>query len=462
MDSSFNPPKPVFDFQLPERSTEVDLEPDIRARVNSFEEELASFRALGALEPAEVKRLHDYFRLEHVYHSAGIEGNRLTLRETEAVLAEGILVGDKPLADQKEVQDLDAALRFLYELAQSQTPLREIDIRELHRLAVSYKPEAEPGRYRSIGVLITGSEHRPPEPLAVPALMDTLVQWINAEENFNPLVKASIAHHYLAAVHPFVDGNGRVARLLLNLILLRAGYPIVNIKREDRPRYYESLTFADLKLYSPLVELILERGLGVLGEMKRIREETSRAREWAARWGQKEATVLQRREEREYKLWLGLIENVRLEFENRCDLLDEQLDTIQVEHKDYPPPDFSKYLELKKKGRAAQNWFFVIKFRNKQSNLRQQFLFRFYRDYSRHPGEDVIPLELNWFIDGAPQPVDTEKIALREIWLGADRQYQARLRESQGEVIRPVPSIASIAERFLDDVLKHCFGIVPQ
>ncbi len=147
-----------------------------------------------------------------------------------------------------------------------------------------------------------------------------------------------------------MDGNGRVARLLLNLILLRYGYPVVNIKRDDRPRYYEGLTFADLGLYSALISLGLDRSLEVFGEMKRVREETDRMKVWADKLGQKEAESAHRREEREYRIWLSSFEAIRLKFQSRAELLDDQLENVDITFKAYPAPDFSKYIQLRDKG----------------------------------------------------------------------------------------------------------------
>jgi len=224
----------VLEF-LPESTIELELEPDTNARLSSLAEEVSTFRGKGALEPMAARKLGEYFRLQHIYHSTGIEGNRLSLRETEVVLLEGVELGDKPLADQLEVKDLAAAFRFLEQCAQQSEPLREIDVGELHRLTVGQKPEAQPGAYRHAGVVITGSDLKPPEPLAVPGLMQDLVAWINRPKHLDTFAFATIAHHKMTAIHPFMDGNGRVGRLLLNLILVKCGYPVVNIRRDDRP-----------------------------------------------------------------------------------------------------------------------------------------------------------------------------------------------------------------------------------
>ncbi len=446
--------KTIEDFQLDKETV---------GRLKAFDDDVSQFRQGGPLDPIAAKKLHEYFRVLHIFHSTGIEGNRLSLQETEAILLDGIEIGGKPLADQLEVKDLDAAYNFLLELSKSRTPIREVDIREMHRLVVLNKAEAQPGSYRQIGVVISGSDHRPPEPVAVPSLMHKMIEGLNQAEGYSPIVEAAYVHHQLAAIHPFADGNGRLARLLMNLILLRSGYPIVNIRREDRSRYYEALSFADVGLYSPLVELVLDRALDVFTEMKRVREETERMRIFAERWGQTEAAVIQRREEREYKQWLARMELVRLGFDSAADLLDEKLKEIDVDCWPYPAPDFSKFVELREKGSAPQCWFFRIRIRNKRTPLEENFMFSFFRDWSVYPRRKIIPLQTNRADpDGIYGRIETPRIRLREIFVDEEGEPNVRIQLPDGTYTtskKISPEMA--AQDFFDDVLKVCFGLKP-
>ena len=219
------------------------------------------------------------------------------------------------------------------------------------------------------------------------------------------------------------------------------------------------MTFADVGLYSPLISLALDRALEVFSEMKRVREETDRMKVWADKLGHKEAEVAQRREEREYRIWLSSFETVRLEFQSRVEVLADELGSLEISFKAYPPPDFSKYIQLRDKGRAPQSWFFSLRFRNNEGSV-QHFFFRFFRDFNVHPGNrEIIPLQLNWFINSEETVVDSPAIRLREIWVEKEKGLFVRRLEAGKPVSVAEPSASRVAEQFFEDVLKACFGI---
>jgi Uncharacterized conserved protein len=170
------------------------ISPDLLQKIKNLEVEINEFRQTP-LDSIALEKLREYFRTHHIYHSAGIEGNRLTLQETALVLKEGIDISGKPLKDSIEVKNLGLAYDFLYELAQQNVPLTENCIKQVHKLIIGEDPALNPGEYRNIGVIITGSEHRPPEPFEVPIKMNELFNWIHENENQNPIIVAAIAHH---------------------------------------------------------------------------------------------------------------------------------------------------------------------------------------------------------------------------------------------------------------------------
>ncbi|MGA2983794.1 MAG: Fic family protein [Terriglobia bacterium] len=448
---------------------DIELSEETMAKLQMFSMDVQEFRDEGPLDSISLAKLEEHFRASHVYHSAGIEGNRLTLQETLFVLKEGIDVSGKPLKDSIEVRELGQAFDYLKTLAAKNDTIRETDIRSLHSLIIKSERDLSPGEYRKVGMIISGSEHRPPEPLDVPPRMEALVAWINANIDKHPVVLAAIAHHELAAVHPFKDGNGRVSRLLMNLILMKKGYPISNIRREDRPGYYDALSFADVGMYEPLVGLIQARCADLFSEYVRIRAETKRLTEWAAKWGDKESEVLRKREARELELWQSRIRQVFLEFQKASELLNDELDQISISFYDYKNEiDFEKYQLLSSKGFIPHANAYSIVFRHQISGETARFLFRYYRNFSKFPAPSkVIPLELNHFDQDESKYIRLSDlpwakcIRFRELYFTAAGEFVVRYFniDSGQEAERKPDTIADAVREFFDDVLHRVFGL---
>jgi len=182
--------------------------------------------------------------LELTYTSNAIEGNTLSAAETTLVIEHGITIGGKPLKDHLEAIDHFAALHYVRDLARLGTPLGETDIRNLHRLVMLRSNPDIAGAYADQGrfVVTNSGRHAFPSPAEIPALMGDLAGWL-ASAPLTPGT-AFVAHRRLVEIHPFNDGNGRTARLLMNLILLRGDYPPVAIRPADRPAYVGALQSA--------------------------------------------------------------------------------------------------------------------------------------------------------------------------------------------------------------------------
>lgn len=205
------------------------------AEVDALKQELDRRRPLTQ---GELKRLRDEFLVEYTYHSNAIEGNTLTLQETALVL-EGVTIDRKPLKDHLEAVGHRDAFLYVQELVQNHTPFSEQVIRQIHTLVLMDRPE-DRGIYRRIPVRIMGAFHTPPDPVLVPEQMEQLVAAFAAKSRLHPIFRAALFHLQFEGIHPFVDGNGRTGRLILNLMLMQAGYPPINVKYGDRKRYYEA------------------------------------------------------------------------------------------------------------------------------------------------------------------------------------------------------------------------------
>jgi Uncharacterized conserved protein len=187
------------------------------------------------LTSGELKRLQDEFLVEFTYNSNAIEGNTLTLQETALVL-EGVTIDQKPLKDHLEAVGHRDAFLYVGSLVSEKVPVSERIIREIHALVLIDRPE-DKGVYRRIPVKIMGAQHEPPQPYLVPVQMERLIAELSSD-NRHIIETAALFHLNFEGIHPFIDGNGRTGRLILNLMLMQAGYPPINVKFADRRKYY--------------------------------------------------------------------------------------------------------------------------------------------------------------------------------------------------------------------------------
>jgi cell filamentation protein, protein adenylyltransferase len=221
-------------------------------RIAQKKKKLDAYRPLS---PDIVQRLHGDFRVLFTYNSNAIEGNTLTLAETQMVLEYGVTVEGHPLREYLETTNHADAFDFLDTLVSSQISLEMV--LKIHSLIMD-KIIKEAGQLRTVQVYIRGSNHIPPPARDVPLYMMQWVRWLSSDDAFlyDPVTRAAIAHHGFEALHSFTDGNGRVGRLLLNLQLMQDGYPPALILREWRTRYISALQAAQRDDYTDLVNLI--------------------------------------------------------------------------------------------------------------------------------------------------------------------------------------------------------------
>ena len=193
------------------------------------------------LSPMIVKNLHEDLILRWTYHSNAIEGNTLTLLETKVVL-EGITVGGKALREHFEAINHRDAILYVEDIIKKQEPFSEWQIRNIHQLILKNIDDENAGRYRQQNVLISGATTNPPDYTLLHEKMAQFIDWYNMEAHtLHPVERAAKVHADFVGIHPFVDGNGRTSRLLMNLELMKSGYPPSVIAVENRLAYYEAL-----------------------------------------------------------------------------------------------------------------------------------------------------------------------------------------------------------------------------
>lgn len=203
-----------------------------------------------------IKSLQDAINLEWTYNSNGIEGNTLTLRETQVVL-EGITIGGKTLKEHLEVINHDKAILLLEDIVKDKEPINEWNIKCIHGLILREIDDKNAGKYREENVIIRGAKHIPPDYLIVHELMEKLIINYNNWKKYHPIIRASLLHGELVKIHPFVDGNGRVSRLVMNLSLMNSDYLPVIVKKDKRLEYYNVLDKAHITGdYTDFIKLI--------------------------------------------------------------------------------------------------------------------------------------------------------------------------------------------------------------
>lgn len=207
---------------------------DLKASIDSFR----------PLNQDQLHNLNSALDMEYTYESNRIEGNTLTLAETELVINKGITIGGKPMQDHQEAVNHHEAVQFIREIANNDVDFDEKVLLHIHSIVLSGIDRQNAGNYRSVRVRLVGSRHVCPNPIKIPSLMQEYFEYYeNNKDSLHPVELASNMHEKLVSIHPFIDGNGRTARLVMNLILLRNGYPITVINSENNKRqdYYHAL-----------------------------------------------------------------------------------------------------------------------------------------------------------------------------------------------------------------------------
>ncbi len=206
-----------------------------------------------------LQKIKDSLSIEWTYNSNSIEGNTLTLQETQMVLQEGITVKGKSLREHFEAKNHEKAINFLFSIVNEGYEIRAIDILSIHSLVLNMIEEDFAGRIRNGGVRITGANFVPPNANKVSDLLDELIDFVNTNPlQLNDIELATIFHHKFVWIHPFFDGNGRTVRLAMNLLLMRKGFPPAIILSNDRKKYYEALNQANNGNYQKLMLLMCQ------------------------------------------------------------------------------------------------------------------------------------------------------------------------------------------------------------
>jgi len=248
-------PKHMRAMQNRQRTTPLvnEIDKTFLARIDQKRDDLLNIPDCSS----GLRRIKKEAYYQYIYHSLGIEGNTMTLAQTRMIVETRMAIGGKSIAEHNEVLGLDAALKYINStLVHRIGAITFDDILEIHRRVLGFVDIFEGGRLRSTQVFV--GNHIPPGPTEVQLLMEEFIQWLNAPEtlSLHPIRFAALAHYKLVYIHPFSDGNGRTSRLLMNLILMQAGYPPIIIRKQDRIKYYDNLQQANEGDVRPFIRFI--------------------------------------------------------------------------------------------------------------------------------------------------------------------------------------------------------------
>ena len=345
---------------------------NIESRLLQFHGRIQHMWRDGQLSRRILKQTYKQLKIDEIYHSNRIEGNSLTIGETREVVVNKKELPQRSRRDQLEARNLSAALDFAYETALDDArPVSQTQLRQIHALVMK-GIQSDAGNYRTTQNEIYGSRYLTPEAFQVPARMTELSDYIMAvtspdnQRDTLPVLSAAAAHAWLAQIHPFSDGNGRSARALMNLILIRNHYYPCVITEDDRSRYINALEESQGSDLTPLVELVFEN-----------LEESLRDKEWLASLVTRlEFSVINRVRD-EYDVWRNALDHLKSQFKLNVDNINamKTVSSVNVKFADYGPLSIEKYASLRDGGRATKTWYFGIEFN--RGGRRARYLFYF-------------------------------------------------------------------------------------
>ena len=242
---------------------------DINVLLKEVDVQKEQLSALRPLPEEALKKIQDALDIEYTYESNRLEGNTLTLQETALVVNEGVTISGKSMREHLEAINHAEAISYIKDIAKQDIEISERTIKEIHALILHGIDRENAGRYRTVPVMISGSTHMPPQPYLIEKQMeDFILRFKQMEaEKVHPVLIAAYLHDELVRIHPFIDGNGRTSRLLMNLYLLRHGYVIITLKgsNDAKVNYYKALEMSHTEqLPEDFQKLVIEAEIAAL------------------------------------------------------------------------------------------------------------------------------------------------------------------------------------------------------
>jgi Fic family protein len=371
-----------MNYKIPLTEIPSELKADL-SRIENTIDNLNLKRDEG-LSKELLDNLKRQLLIKQVYHSNAIEGNKLSLRETELIL-NGMVINERPLKDEIEAKSLARATEYLYSLIDGREPLTKRTLLELHSLIMQNIPGIVSGAFRNHEVQIKNAKHIPPTFHDVEVHVDELFQWMNRNSHkYSPMVMGSILHHWMTWIHPFTDGNGRVSRMFLNFFLLQKGYPEVVIKISDRDDYYNSLIAADNGNVIQLLELLVDNIQESISAYEELINEDQRQKEWIRKYKEIKADEynnVKSKHSYEYEVWKHQMAVFKTLFKKSFQDVANQLSGIEASYREYEIISFNQYLDILEDKPISKTSYMYVKLFDKNKHESLTLVFYFQRLY---------------------------------------------------------------------------------
>jgi Fic family protein len=350
--------------------------------IKVLSERVVVLRNQGKLTDESLKQIRNYFKIKNIYNSNAIEGNSLSIGETREVIERGLTLTGKSLKDQAEAKNLSEALDFLETISKDYgRPISENEIKQIHFFILKDINNDNAGKYRNVDVEISGSAYKPTMHMNINSDMQDFTNWLKSVTSNsklgdeNAIIWAAVAHTWFVTIHPFIDGNGRTARILMNLILMRHGYPISIISKEDRYRYYDTLEIAQTSDLSAFLSLMVECIHEGLEEYEEAVKRQLEQQDWAKALAQKIDSKQQIQVKNRFEVWRSSMDLLKNTFRQTASIIDDNANFAKIYFSEFSNLDFEKYLALLSGESAKKTWFFRIDFKQDTKTIRYLFFF---------------------------------------------------------------------------------------
>ncbi|MEX0793908.1 MAG: Fic family protein [Pirellulaceae bacterium] len=406
---------------------------------------------------------------EQVYNSNAIEGSSITLRETRHILQTGEIVDVGRKREATETLNLGRATAEIEGLIQDPESWGSLErFINVHRILLSDVLDEGAGVIRSQRVMITGARHQPPNPAMIENLLARLFGVLKRADQHEPILLATWTHWSIARIHPFLDGNGRMARLWQDLILFGNHYTAAIIRQQDRNEYYGALGAADEGNFNPLTQLVCRSLSKTLQIYVNAQREVDELKDWAAKITGETQSRLDERRKLEYVRWTRQMEQIRDAFERCATQLTSVSDgTIELQIRSFDIIDQSTWETLRSGGRVAKTWFFWANFRRGQDRIQYCFFFgrHFFGPEDRAVsslGPSACLLVSEQVADESPVRLgesDDNRVTLREVLVVEGKILRKRLDVASGNSVydHDVDPL-QVAQDFAQEVLLHRLG----